>query len=274
MRLAFIGKGGSGKSTIAATYARLLAREGRDVVAIDSDPMPGLCFGLGLAPNEHPIPDDAVVERADEEEGPRFRLRPGLDATAALARFAATAADGVRFLSFEKSRGDWGTTARSQHAWSQIVSELPEGEFDLIGDLPGGTRQPMTGWAKYADALLIVVEPTPVSMATARRLASLSGSKWAHRSVVAVANRVREPGDAARIADCTGLMVIGAVPDDLHVARADRMGLAPLDAAPESPFVTAVSALVAATVARYDTTSSHTSRASAWAAASPKEPVA
>ena len=251
MRIAFIGKGGAGKSTIASTFARLLAQRGNDVVAVDSDPMPGLCFGLGLPINERPIPDDAVVEKLDGEPGPRYRLRPGLNATTALLSYSTPGADNVRLLSFGKTRGEWGDLARGQHAWSQILDELPRDKFDLVGDLPGGTRQPMTGWGKYADALIVVVEPTAKSIATAVRLSSLRSSKWDYLEVVAVANRVSEPGDAAMVEVRTGLTVLGAIPLDPDVAAADRSGLSPLDVAPHSPFVESVNALVSACVLRY-----------------------
>lgn len=253
MRIAFLGKGGAGKSTIGSTFARLLARRGNEVVAVDSDPMPGMCFGLGLAVDERPIPDDAVVEKHEGENGPRYRLRPGLEATTALLSYAAMGADNVRLLSFGKTRGEWGDIARGQHAWSQILDELPHDRFDLVGDLPGGTRQPMTGWGKYADALLVVVEPTPKSIATAVRLSSLQHSKWNYREVVAVVNRVSQPGDAAMVELRTGLTVVGAIPLDPDVGVADRLGLAPLDAVPSSPFVEAVNALVSACVLRYCT---------------------
>ena len=51
MRLAIAGKGGSGKTTISGTVARLLARSGRDVVAIDADTNPNLATTLGLLPD-------------------------------------------------------------------------------------------------------------------------------------------------------------------------------------------------------------------------------
>jgi CO dehydrogenase maturation factor len=251
VRVAFIGKGGAGKSTIGSTFARLLARRGNSVVAVDSDPMPGMCFGLGLGVNERPIPDDAVVERPEGEPGARYRLRPGLDSVTAIKQFAMTGADNVRLLSFGKTRGEWGDLARGQHAWSQILDELSSNEFDLVGDLPGGTRQPMTGWGKYADALLVVVEPTAKSIATAIRLSTLRDSKWNYREVVAVVNRVSEPGDAAMVELRTGLTVVGAIPLDPAVGAADRLGLAPLDVAPHSPFVESVDALVSACILRF-----------------------
>ncbi|MHB2023165.1 MAG: nucleotide-binding protein, partial [Mycobacteriales bacterium] len=44
---AVAGKGGVGKTTIAATAVRLLARSGCEVVAIDADSNPNLAVALG-----------------------------------------------------------------------------------------------------------------------------------------------------------------------------------------------------------------------------------
>ena len=48
MRIAIAGKGGAGKTTISATAARLVARSGRAVVAIDADTNPNLAPALGF----------------------------------------------------------------------------------------------------------------------------------------------------------------------------------------------------------------------------------
>lgn len=48
MRLAIAGKGGSGKTSVSGTMARLLARDGRRVLAIDGDSNPNLALTLGL----------------------------------------------------------------------------------------------------------------------------------------------------------------------------------------------------------------------------------
>jgi CO dehydrogenase maturation factor len=50
VKLAIAGKGGSGKTSISGTMARLLAREGRSVLAIDGDSNPNLALTLGLPP--------------------------------------------------------------------------------------------------------------------------------------------------------------------------------------------------------------------------------
>jgi CO dehydrogenase maturation factor len=48
MKIAVSGKGGSGKTSISGTLARLMARAGRRVVAIDGDLNPNLALTLGL----------------------------------------------------------------------------------------------------------------------------------------------------------------------------------------------------------------------------------
>ena len=56
VRVAFVGKGGAGKSAIAGTFARALARRGEPVLAVDSDPMPGLAYYLALQVTYAAIP--------------------------------------------------------------------------------------------------------------------------------------------------------------------------------------------------------------------------
>ncbi|AOR35761.1 ATP-binding protein [Streptomyces fodineus] len=52
MRVAFVGKGGSGKTTLSALFSRHLARSGAPVVAIDCDINQHLAYALGLDEDE------------------------------------------------------------------------------------------------------------------------------------------------------------------------------------------------------------------------------
>ena len=245
MRLAFVGKGGVGKSAIAGTFCRAMARQGHPVLAIDSDPLPGLAFSLGLTISDAPLPDEAIEDKPEGEDGPRFRLRAGLTAASAIEQYAATAPDGVRFLQFGKHRGSTGRALfRSQFAFRQILRELPEDRWNVVGDLPGGTRQPFTGWGDYARTILVVVEPTAKSLLTARRLSRLALDDAHPRRIVAVANKVREDEDVETVARRTGLEVVGAVPWDEAFAAAEEKMAAPIDMAPDSAAVQAVESLV------------------------------
>ena len=130
------------------------------------------------------------------------------------------------------------------------MSELDPHRWDLVGDLPGGTRQPMFGWAKYAEVVCLVVEPTAKSLHTARRLLNLSESRWTPQTAV-VASKVRGPGDIKRMASRLGTEVLAAVPHSDPVLTADRRGTAPLDADPEGDFAEAVEVLVERVLSLY-----------------------
>lgn len=52
MKIAVVGKGGSGKTTTAAVVARTLGRRGATVVALDCDTNPNLGLSLGVGDTE------------------------------------------------------------------------------------------------------------------------------------------------------------------------------------------------------------------------------
>lgn len=79
MTIAVSGKGGSGKTTIAGTLARTLAREGNRVLAIDADPAPNLAITLGI-PREQAqalgsIPRDLLERTSTLGGGTVMKLR-------------------------------------------------------------------------------------------------------------------------------------------------------------------------------------------------------
>lgn len=241
MLVAFVGKGGAGKSSIAGTFARVLAESGERVLALDSDPMPGLAFSLGVEQSDAGLPDDAVEEY--EDQGRRhYRLRPGLTGSDAVELYAARGPHDLRFLQLGKAWGPTWSNTRSHFGFQCVLDDLPSG-WSVVGDLPGGTRQPFMTWGRYARTFLVVVEPTPASMLTGRRLARLATDAASPR-VVAVANKVRSRDDAQLVADRTGLPVIGTVPFDPAVGDADRLGVGVLDHDPAGSTAAAVRSLV------------------------------
>lgn len=242
VRVAFVGKGGAGKSSLSGTFARLLAQAGDRVLALDSDPMPGMAFSLGVPPSDAGLPDEAVEEY--QSEGRRaYRLPAGLSGEDAVERYAVRAPDAVRFLQLGKARGpEWNNT-RQHFAFQRVLDSLPRDGWSIVGDLPGGTRQPFMTWGRYAQVYLVVVEASPASLLTARRLARLADLTGGPR-VLAVANRVRAGDDAERVGAETGLTVVGEVPFDSAFAGAARSGRPLLELDPDAPAVAAVRSLV------------------------------
>ncbi len=90
MKIAVVGKGGSGKTTTSAVVARALGRLGHDVVALDCDANANLGLSLGIGEEEterlvsmRQAVDAGEVEHADDPD-------------ALMARFGTDAPDGVR----------------------------------------------------------------------------------------------------------------------------------------------------------------------------------
>lgn len=100
VKIAVAGKGGSGKTTLAATLARLAARQGRDVVAVDGDSNPNLALALGL-PQEVangilPVPREVIVDQPLEDGRKTSVL--AIPAAEVVRRHGVDAPDGVRVL--------------------------------------------------------------------------------------------------------------------------------------------------------------------------------
>ncbi len=100
MRIAIAGKGGSGKTTISGTLARLLAQAGRQVVAVDADTNPNLATTLGLQPDrvkEIVALPRSLLKRETQPDGSVTStfLRDPMDV---LEEFGTRAPDGVQLI--------------------------------------------------------------------------------------------------------------------------------------------------------------------------------
>ena len=244
MRVAVVGKGGSGKSLVAGTMARLLARRGHRVLTLDSDPIPGLAISLGLGALDTPM----LMDAAEKSPEGRWRLKKGVGAARAVQRYAALAPDGVRLLQFGKAGSEGlAPIMPSLNAFYQVLHRLARTnvlpDWTIVGDLPAGPRQTAFDWVPYADTLLLVCEPTWQSALTARRIARIARARPGI-DVLLVANKVRDARDRARVEERMGEELAAAVPLDPAIGRADRKGRALIDEAPDSPAVRAIQALV------------------------------
>lgn len=101
MKIAVTGKGGSGKTTIAGTLARLWARRAEeDLLAIDADSNPNLALTLGLtrqgAAEVQPIPRD-VLTRVTDSDGKSKAVLSG-PPIEIVRRYGTPTPDGVVLL--------------------------------------------------------------------------------------------------------------------------------------------------------------------------------
>ncbi|NQU73280.1 MAG: AAA family ATPase, partial [Candidatus Omnitrophica bacterium] len=85
MKIAFTGKGGVGKTTLASLFIQTLSRGEKEVLAVDCDPDSNLARTLGFkdADKITPIADmeDMINKRMGVEKGNKsfFKLNPKID---------------------------------------------------------------------------------------------------------------------------------------------------------------------------------------------------
>jgi CO dehydrogenase maturation factor len=239
MRVAFVGKGGVGKSVIAATVTRLLARRGQAVLALDIDTMPGLVVSLGAITGTGTLPED-LAERRDEQG---WAMKTDVAPLELVERYGAIGPDGIRLLVLGKLPG--GVRPAVTTAFRHVVTGFREPNWSIVGDLAAGTRQACFGWAGFATTMVLVVEPTAAAILAARRLAGLRPA-MTEATFLLVASKVRHATEARQMAESVGIPLAGVVPYDERVVDLERAGLALIDVAPEAPAVQAISELLLA----------------------------
>jgi len=233
-----------GKSLIAATLARVLARRGQRVLALDTDTLPGLAVSLGAdAPAEPPL--TSAVERGPDN---RWRFVSGVGPVRAVQRYATDAPDGVRLLQVGGTpRFGLRSADAANNAFFMTIEGLRDApalrNWVIVGDLPGGPRQAAFGWMPYADRLLLVVEPTWQALLTARRISRIAVAARPGQPISLVVSKAAGEDDAQRAGAFLDLPVLAAVPADAAVNSAECLGVALLDHAPLCPAVKAIEGL-------------------------------
>ncbi|MCZ7541794.1 MAG: AAA family ATPase [Anaerolineae bacterium] len=240
MKLAISGKGGVGKTTLAALLAQVYADAGRDVLAVDADPAPCLAGALGFPPELRarlrPIAEmDALIEERTGAKpgtvGGFFTLNPRVDDLP--ERFSVTHR-GVRLLEMGSvDLGGSGCICPESAMLKTLFTHLLFRKDDvLILDMYAGVEHLGRATVDFVDALIVVVEPTRRSLGTAAQIKKLAADIGLTRLWL-VGNKVRDEEEAAFLAaETPGLPLLGTLPADLAVQEADRRGIAVYDFVP------------------------------------------
>ncbi|MBA2437957.1 MAG: hypothetical protein H0V52_06355 [Acidimicrobiia bacterium] len=229
IRVAVVGKGGAGKTVLAGTMARLLARQARQVLAVDLDTNPGLAYTLGLPSTEAGLPFEAV----EEDPGANYGWQLAADTTPdeVVSRFSTPGPDGVHFLGVGKIGSiEKEAAKRSVAALVQVLLGFGRPDWDIVADLEAGPTTPFERYHGFAGDTMVVVGPAWRSGMTVRRLLPMVASQ----RPVMIGNRF---GDEP---DHPGLALAARIPFDPEVAEAERRGLSPLDVCPDAPAIRAI----------------------------------
>jgi CO dehydrogenase maturation factor len=240
MKIAISGKGGVGKTTLAALLAQVYADAGRDVLAVDADPSPCLAGALGfpkdLQEQLHPISemDELIEERTGAKPGSFggfFTLNPKVDDIP--DRFSVSHR-GVRLLEMGSvDSGGSGCICPESAMLKTLFTHLMFRQDDvLLLDMYAGVEHLGRATVDFVDAMLVVTEPTRRSLGTAGQIKKLANDIGLYRLWL-VGNKVRDEQEAQFLEEASpGLPLLGTLPADLAVQEADRLGQAVYDHVP------------------------------------------
>lgn len=123
----------------------------------------------------------------------------------------------------------------------QLLGKMGAVEDLVVCDLEAGVISLNGLDLSEADLVLVVTEPSKKSIDAAQRLAAIASKLSAQ--VVVVGNRVQTVGDRTAIEAAMAGYDLVLLADDPAIRLADRDGLAPIDAAPDSVSMLALTEL-------------------------------
>jgi len=241
LRIAVSGKGGVGKTTVAAILARLLGRDGKRVLAVDVDPSPSLASALGVPKDvrDKTTPISKMLDLIEERTGVRpgssygslFTLNPKVDDLA--DKFGILTDDNVTLLILGTiETGASGCFCPENALVKRLVSHLIlKRDEALVMDMEAGVEHLGRGTAESVDILIIVIEPGTRSVDTARNIKRLATDIGLKR-IVAVLNKSRGETDmefARERLQELDIELIGSIPFNDCVVSADLEDVSPMD---------------------------------------------
>jgi CO dehydrogenase maturation factor len=239
VKIAVSGKGGVGKSTVAAALALLLAARGDRVLAVDADPDSNLASALGIpaAARSSIVPiaqRKALIEERTgakvKQYGQIFKMNPDVSDLAAACGYLH-AGVGLLVLGAVEAGGS-GCACPESVLLKALVMDLVLYKGDtLILDMEAGIEHLGRATARGVDTMLVVVEPGQRSVDCAERIVDMS-RQIGLRDVRAVASKVRSAEDEAFLrAALGGIPLVGSIPFSEGIYAADRDGKSVLDGA-------------------------------------------
>lgn len=233
MKIAVTGKGGVGKTTLAAGLIKYFNARGRSVFAIDADPDANLAFTLSF-PNPASITPLIEMKKLIEERtgakpgsrAPFFKINPRVDD---IPDNYFSTHEGIKLAVMGTVRGGgMGCTCPENAFLKSLLSHLlVERDEVVILDMEAGIEHLGRGTARTVDQLIVVVEPGKRSMETASRIRELA-SQIGVKSISVVGNKIRSEKDKNYLlSHMSDFNFLGFISFDEVIIEADANGFSP-----------------------------------------------
>lgn len=236
MKIAIGGKGGVGKTILAALLSKTFVESGYSVIAIDADPDGNLAATLGLPHPEAIVPISEMGALIEERTGARpgqagsyFKLNPKVDD---LPENYSQEYKGIKLMVMGRlKKGGSGCYCPENALLRALVTHLLLGRDEVvIMDMEAGIEHLGRATAKAVDKLIIVVEPGRRSVDSALRVNELA-EDIGIQNIAVVGNKIRSPEDKNfLITSLADFEFLGSIPYDQAIVDADLANLSLLDA--------------------------------------------
>lgn len=253
MKIAVSGKGGVGKTLIAGTLARLFAKDGFKVLAIDNDSAMNLSYTLGISNDvkEKLVPisqmKDIIEERMIIKSGGTgvYNVNPIVDDIP--DKYKVAGPDGLQLLVLGSIEDPATGCLCPENALIRtlLYNLFVKRDEVVIVDFEAGLEHLGRGTAKGIDVMLVITEPSQKSLDLCDKIINLS-KKLGIINIFLVANKVFDDSQIdvinERVQDWE-VPLYHKIPFDSEVGKADLNGISPIDFNEETEGVNAIKTL-------------------------------
>ena len=237
--IAIAGKGGTGKTTVAALVIKLLSRKGL-VLAVDADPSTNLNQALGL-----PLDDSKTVGRIREkmtEDVSKGRFSPTITKPEYLfskIMESLVESKGFDLLAMGRPEGPGCYCASNEFLRASLDRLVKDYKYNyIVMDCEAGMEHISRQTTRDVDVLLIMSDPTIKGVTTAARMKKLIEELRSNVGKVGlIVNRVKGElsPEIKKVIDESGLQVIAMIPEDPDMAGLEMKGRPVTELPQESP---------------------------------------
>ena len=230
--IAISGKGGSGKTTLAAMIIRLLLDQQNkgSILAVDADP--NSCLGLALG-----IQPDVTIAELREDARNKPATNTGMDRLRTFEygiQQAITESAGFDILTMGRPEGP-SCYCSVNNMLRKFLDQLSSQYQYVVIDNEAGMEHLSRRTTNNVDLLCIVAEPTPIGVLTLQRIFALAKQlPIAVKQIAVIWNR------AENSKEINGIDILGFIPYDEDLFESSMQGKTVFDLERDSPAFIAV----------------------------------